>query len=324
MRVMDRKKAFDLAKKQFEGGDIKTGYQTDINQDPYLTHSTKEEWCCFLKKMKQCYPKAYNSFRNCKGGELKEFFNSRWQKQMPPKMASYGSSSRMIYELSKDIQDFCFEKPLKICISANNKNTEAEASLDGYLELKDKTIYVEAKCHEFYSSRKTEFKHKYLELYEYLKKKTGSCLNYITNNSNKTICFLWNREPITQFDLKQILCHLLGIAKQSILEKGKQSPVLLYLVYNPSELLDKSEFLNQIDKQRFKESITQCWETEKSEASKPDVKLLYKFIVYFLFDKKGVGNNYSDELKEAISNNFQFQFCDQFEYRSNPFFKEYK
>lgn len=221
---MDKKRSFDLAKKIMEKGDINTGYHIEHNpKSPYITHSTNKDWEDYIKEMEEHYPEAYSQYYDCPGGEMKEYYNKRWKQNMPPKMASYGSSSRFIYESSRDIASFQFEKGLPICFPGIG-GKEAEASLDGYLPTKE--IFVEAKCHEFYGSHSTEFKDKYAAFYEYLKKKTDGLFQYSVNWNLKepTVSFVWNNTPITQFDLKQVLCHLLGIAKKTILERGGEGP----------------------------------------------------------------------------------------------------
>lgn len=51
---------------------------------------------------------------------------------IPPKMSSYGSSSRMLYELAKDIPDFIFKYKMPAIIGG-------KAHLDGYLK---KATYI--------------------------------------------------------------------------------------------------------------------------------------------------------------------------------------
>ena len=232
---------------------------------------------------------------------------------MPPKMASFASSSRMIYLLSREIPGFEFEKSLPICIYHNGKETAA--SLDGYLDLGSKAIYVEAKCHEFYSSNSTEFKDKYHEFYSYLAAETCGSFKYHVDDRPNTpvVRFSWEGTPITQFDLKQVLCHLLGIAKQSLLEKGQKKPVLLYLVYNPDELL---EIVKTIDKPRTAHSIFNCWKKERDEFFAIDINLLFKIVLLFLHDKLNIGSSLTNEEVNGIAESFSCIFCDQHNYLS--------
>ena len=305
---IDRKKAFDLAKKLLEKGDYSTGYYMEDSGKTYCTHDTREDWNKFVKEMKELYFNAYNRYRNCPGSEMKEDYNKRWKRKMPPKMASYGSSSRFIYEKSREISSFVFEEPLPICIPSG-RNSETNANLDGYIP--SAGIYVEAKCHEFYSSNSTEFKEKYEDFYDYLKEKTGK-FGYHVNLGPKTptVSFTWDGKPLTQFDFKQVLCHLMGIARRSLEEQGKHSPKLVYLVYKPSDELLKN--VESIKDKRAAKSIKHCWETEKKEASEIiDYSLLYRCVVYYMHDHYNIGADLPVDQLKRIANTFTFQFCDQ-------------
>lgn len=299
---------FDLAKKRLEGGDLEKGFLAK-NGTLYRAYRTNTKWDEDLAEMKRNYKSAYKEYKEGDGGEL-------FEKQYPPKMASYGSSSRFIFELSKDIPGFHFEKKLGICVPARNENQEAEASLDGYLETK--CIYVEAKCREIYEKIHPRFNTKYEDLYNYLVEQTAGRFGYDLKESvnkkgevTRRVYFSWDNEPISHFDLKQILCHLLGIGKRNILDEGIQNPTLLYLVYKPSDKL-----LGLVKDEKSAKNIRQCWETEKNEATTINISLLYNHIVHFLHERKGVGLNLRSEELERIANSISFQFCDQSEYPS--------
>ena len=303
---MGLQNSFDLAKKQLEGGDTNTGYVAK-NGKTYFAYRTNKEWLAYLLEMELKYPTAFQEYRDGDGGELDDT-------QYPPKMASYGSSSRFVFELSRDIPNFHFEKKLGICIPARNKNHEAEASLDGYLE--SRCIYVEAKCREIYAKSQTRFNEKYREFYDYLSRRTSGRFGFSIKESTtakgefiKHVTFSWINHPICHLDLKQLLCHLLGIAKKTLIEEGKQTPTLIYLVYNPT-----SELLSRIESKRIACSIKHCWETEKDEANSVDLRLLYNCVVHFLHEKKGIGKKLPHEEIERIANAFRFHFCDQNNY----------
>lgn len=80
--------------------------------------------------------------KDADGCELEEK-NSRYG-LTPPQMTSFGSSSRLIYECSKDIPNFSFEKLLPTRVGHT-------ANLDGCIATKESDIFVEAKCREIYS-----------------------------------------------------------------------------------------------------------------------------------------------------------------------------
>lgn len=318
-----RKEVFDQAKKVFDLTEmlkreptleeIKQGFDTGDGSRPYENYLTNGQWEDFLTEMKK-YKDVFDTFSNSPGGELEKHFNGRWNKMMPPKMASFASSSRMIYLLSREIPRFEFEKSLPICIYHNG--IETVASLDGYCDLGSKEIYVEAKCHEFYSSNSTKFKDKYLDFYSYLEAETCGSFKYLVDENPKTpvVRFSWKGTSITQFDLKQVLCHLLGIAKQSLLEKGKKDPVLLYLVYNPDDLL---KIVETIDKPRTAHSILNCWKKERDEFFAIDFNLLFKKVLFYLHDKLNICQSLSNDEVERIAKSFSCVFCDQHDYLSH-------
>lgn len=299
---------FDLAKKRLEGGNLNEGFIAK-NGNLYRAYHTNNEWEEYLSEMKRNYKSAYLEYKTGDGGEL-------FEKRYPPKMASYGSSSRFIFELSRDIPEFHFEKKLGICVPGRNESQEAEASLDGYLEAK--CIYVEAKCREIYAVSHPEFNAKYEEYYNFLTKHTAGRFGYDLKESvnkkgevTRKVYYSWDDKPISRFDFKQILCHLMGIAKKTILDKGIQCPTLLYLVYKPTD-----KHLGMIENKKNAESIRLCWETEKSEALTISIPLLYRCTVFYLNERKGVGNNLQPEELEHIANSFVFRFCDQTDYLS--------
>ena len=88
---MEKQKAFDLAKKLLDGGDIHQGYRMNDGR-LYPAYYTNEEWEAFLADMKTNYPAAFKGYDEGKGGELEE--HNFKGKKIPPKMASYSSSSR--------------------------------------------------------------------------------------------------------------------------------------------------------------------------------------------------------------------------------------
>ena len=98
----------DLAIKKCETGTEDGFYKTEHQGVKYErnTYMTNDEWKTFEDAMKQnkLQPDAYSEYSEGDGGEMTEK-NGR-----PPKMASYGSSSRMIYTLSAQKEGFHYEK----------------------------------------------------------------------------------------------------------------------------------------------------------------------------------------------------------------------
>ena len=306
---MENQKAFDLAKKQLDGGDIHQGYRMNDGR-LYPAYYANEEWESFLADMKTNYPAAFEGYNDGNGGELEE---RRFKgKKVPPKMASYSSSSRFIYELSRNIPGFEFECKLPISIPANNGG-EAEASLDGYFPKRN--IFIEAKCHEFYKPSFTSFKFKYREFYDFLKERLDSFDYRIATRTSKNgkisreVVFLWNGAEIHSYDLKQVLCHLLGIAKFNLTNKVLGETTFLYLAYRPTQSL-----LNYVESEDDKRSIEEAWNLEKREAISIDHNLLYGQVVHYLHEKKGIASAMPLSDIEQIIDAFRFEFCDQDSY----------
>ena len=303
---MEKQKAFDLAKKLLDGGDIHQGYRMNDGR-LYPAYYTNEEWEAFLADMKTNYPAAFKGYDEGKGGELEE--HNFKGKKIPPKMASYSSSSRFIYELSRNIPGFEFECKLPISIPANNGG-EAEASLDGYYPKRN--IFVEAKCHEFYKPSFTSFKFKYREFYDFLKERLDffdyRIATRASNNGkiSREVVFQWNGVEIHSYDLKQVLCHLLGIAKFNLTNKVFGETTFLYLVYKPTQSL-----LNYVEAEEGRKSIEDAWDLEKQEAISIDYRQLYGQVVHYLHEKKGIAPAMSHSSIEQIIDAFSFRFCDQ-------------
>lgn len=122
--------------------DIKSGYK--INESTYPNYLEDKCFEKFVDDMKQNHKLAYEMYGKGSGNEL-EIRKGRGGVLYPPKMASFGSSSRMIYSLMKDVDGFLFEKQLKTTVGGT-------ANLDGFMETESKYVFVEAKCREPYET----------------------------------------------------------------------------------------------------------------------------------------------------------------------------
>ena len=100
----------DLAIKFNEKGSVDGGYvvQNERGELIKASYMTNVEWDAFEKSMKEnkAQPHAHDEYGEGGGDELSE------KNGCPPKMASYGSSSRMIYNLSRHKEGFHYEKKL--------------------------------------------------------------------------------------------------------------------------------------------------------------------------------------------------------------------
>ena len=78
-------KTLDLSIKKTEIGSLQGGYSTVKLYESYMSN---DAWEDFIIEMKRNHPEAYKEYGAGSGGELKP------KGKYPPKMASFGSSSR--------------------------------------------------------------------------------------------------------------------------------------------------------------------------------------------------------------------------------------
>lgn len=229
------------------------GYATSKNT--YSEYYSEDEFDKFVEDMRSQYPQHFIKFSGDKsssenaggkGGELVP--KTGRYGLMPPKMASVGSSSRFCYLALRNgsnsladnktfiADDVEFEKECKIF-----DDITAAPQLDAYVSGGECDIFIEAKCHEIFDSHKIVFKEKYRK-----------CLTDIAS-FKELIPRLTEGErefelPLkgfgingksSRFDIKQLICHLLGIANH---KKGCRKR-LTYLFFYPiaSEKADRKK-----------------------------------------------------------------------------------
>ena len=154
-------------------------------------------------------------------------------------MASFGSSSRFIYELSKGISGFKFEEKLDTKVGGI-------ANLDGFIKSNGKYIYIEAKRREIYYSTHEgeEIKNVYMPVYEKIETKCGKDKFYFKKadakeKGKKKVNFYLNGNLVQFFDLKQLICHFLGITYELAKHSINADVKFLYLIYNPKNVKEK-------------------------------------------------------------------------------------
>lgn len=277
---------FDLAIKNADS----EGYL--INGRKYTVYQDNESWEKFKNEMKELYPDAYEEYGAGGGSEMEEKDNK------PPKMASFASSSRMIYLLARKRAYFKFEKKLPTTAGGT-------ANLDGYLNCDNKYIFVEAKCHEPYNhSSSVVVGRKYQDLYEYLNANCND-MNIEMSDANKETemktVFSYSCEQISYFDLKQMISHLCGIATACIKGEYTNKPVeFLYLLYNPENITDDKEIMTV-----YNETCKQC--------KSIDFKDLFSHIIDALISEYKLNCADVKSLQYA-KDNFSFKLCDQSEF----------
>ncbi|SFW32567.1 hypothetical protein SAMN02910409_1601 [Prevotellaceae bacterium HUN156] len=286
-------KALDYAIRNFENSnfDIESGY--DIHgKDKYWNYLSNKSWSAFLAEMSKLHQAQY---KDGDGGELEEK-NSRYGK-VPPKMASFGSSSRFIFLQSKDIPSFSFEKqfPTRVGHTAN---------LDGYLE-KESTIYcVEAKCREIYYSHKNiEVSTIYEDVYKKISGLSYDVFPIKNDIEHRKYTFKYNKNELVHFDIKQLICHFLGITAD-ILENQRNgiSIHFVYLIFNPE---NNTIFTEEIEK--YKDKILKQYNETIDEINKfGDMKQLFRSIMKYQIENL--------KLPE-VDYCFDFKLADQNSYR---------
>ena len=211
---MELNKILDLAimrAELSEKPELGAGYTVKGREKPYENYLDNNSWKRLYDDMDKNHHSAFIGYGNGGGKELEE--HTSGAHTYPPKMASFGSSSRMIYNLAKDTDGFCFEEKLPTTIGGT-------ANLDGFKKTTDKCIFVEAKCREPYSKKSSEVERKYQNLYEFISgssKTTVTCIisdlaDPKKNATKMNVKFKSRSIEINNFDMKQMICHLLGIA----------------------------------------------------------------------------------------------------------------
>lgn len=290
---MDICKALDLAimkKETDDNSSISAGYRVAGRKEPYGNYLSDASWKKIKEEMETDYPQAFEAYAKGGGKELEE--RKVKGRIYPPKMASFGSSSRMIFKLMKDVTGFELEKKLATAIGGT-------ANLDGYFENAEKRVFVEAKCREPYGSKSGSVSKKYFDLYRFLSDSTANNFSCTFNGSgDKTVVRVSAGDtPLEHFDIKQMICHLLGIANDCLKKKDGKKIEFIYLLYNPANL--KFEDLS------CEKKIRAIYDLESKECDAVDFKGLFSDILVFLQKKDDTTDI------QTIAQNFSFKRCDQ-------------
>lgn len=203
------------------------GYE--LNNKPYSMYYSRDAFAAFTDEMEQCYPQHYNQYINGQGSELKET-------STPPKMASVASSSRFAYLALRDgaqaISGTDYIEFEHECRIQGIRGTAPQ--LDAYTTDKNgNPFYVEVKCHEIFDQHKIELRLAYWENI-YGEQNAFGFPAKTKMSDSATFSIPFNRFGMTteksMMDIKQLLCHLMGIASQ---KEQKQPATLVYLFYKP-------------------------------------------------------------------------------------------
>ena len=301
IKIDSREKALDYAIRDYECNEKSVGYGYEIAGNKYWNYLSNKSWEEFLKSMSSLHRAQYN---DADGGEL-EVKQGRWG-IYPPKMASFGSSSRFLYNISKNIECIQFEKLLPTRVGGS-------ANLDGYITRGDGDVFVEAKCREIYSSHKTiKVSNVYEEIYKELQelypkfsfKNNGRPIkNGKEDNEHFNCTFKFNGKEIIHFDIKQLICHFLAISANILEnENANKNIKFIYLIFNPKEVIE------QVEKESYKKQIIEIYgDTKKEITDYFDMELLFESIFEIQAKRLGLeGEKYSL---------FKFHLVDQYNYK---------
>lgn len=269
---------------------LKAGYTIgDVTYENYLE---KTVWQAFVADMQKEHPTAYTMYGKGGGSELDE--RKSGTHTYPPKMASFGSSSRMIYNAAKKNEQFLFEKKLHTTLGGT-------ANLDGFLETNDAYVFVEAKCREPYNHAPARLEEKYRGIYKAIAVSNKTPLTCILppRGTKGTVRFMLENTEIVHFDLKQMICHLLGIATAFLNDTFTQKDIrFVYFLFNPKLIaLPKGEA-----------DIHTIYDATCAECNAIDFKILFEIITTFLQKETGLGK---EKDVAAIVSGFSFELKDQ-------------
>lgn len=258
----------------------------------YAAYMGVHEWQTFASEMQSAYPVAYAEYGAGSGGEMKA------NKCFPPKMASYGSSSRLMYLLGRNVEGFHFEYKLPTSLGGI-------AHLDGYLETDSSHVFVETKCREPYGAKQGLIPKAFRALYEYIDKDTASNLHIQIKNEEggkMEVEFSAGELTIERFDIKQMICHLLGIATRVLKQPTDKRLSFLYLVYNP-------RLIEIVDIERQTELLA-TYDRMRAECDAIDFGALFACIGRYLRKVMGIGAATALQMDRMVAG-FTFTPCDQ-------------
>lgn len=289
---IDKQIALDFAIRDKEGK-YEAGYKVADKKSPYYNYMSNECWIEFKNGISEKHQAHYDA---ADGGELKE---KRGRYGIyPPKMASFGSSSRFIYIYSNNINDFIFEKKLPTRVGH-------DANIDGYLQKGDQDYFIEAKCREIYTSHKEqEIGIVYKDVYDQIHDANQDFGYKSVKDTDKDhfICsFQYKDEPLIHFDIKQLICHFLGITAKLIEDKKANTDIIfVYLIFDPRKEKGKTNFSNDRIKKYEKKIYSDYSDTIKEIKAFGSMEWLFDTVMKYQMQKL---NDKNREIK------YTFKFC---------------
>ena len=217
----------------FEAKDGEKAYTNYYNDNAF------DEFC---DSMHNNYPKAFEAYKYGPGKEMDK------RPPAPAKMASVASSSRFCYLALRDGAQVLglkgtptFEKACAI----KGLVPVTKATPDAFFE--EDNTYFEVKCHEIFDPQK-KFKDKYRSLFLNNYKAFGfkkELFKPIEGPDDFILDLFGDKHAtIKLFDLKQFICHLIGIASN---KDANRKATLIYLFFKPKSAKYTVELENLFD-----------------------------------------------------------------------------
>ena len=289
-------KTLDLAIKKSElGGEYpELVYKSPITGREYPNYVDNQAWDLFVENVQSNeHANAYAQYRKSSGDEL----GLKKNNVSPPKMACYGSSSRMIYNLSKDIDGFRFEEKLGTTVGGT-------ANMDGYYENAETMFFIEAKCREPYTAKSHKVPYAYKRLYERINQDgiPDFTIELSDIDQKKMAIEFKLKGKVVEFcDVKQMICHLLGVATKVLRNPTDKKISFLYLLFDPTKI--------EIDNAKAKAEIYRIYEKTCREVLNIPLAKLFRSVLIYL--------NASKVQADAIVKNFSFTLCNQGNYNNH-------
>lgn len=246
---MNLKKRFDqlILENLEKNGCGPFGYTMDPKT--YPVYYSKEAFEAFRQEMQTQYPQYYQQYSKGKGSELLET-------STPPKMASVASSSRFAYiALRNGAEGLGGTKQVTFEYACKIKDIGGPgAQLDAYTtDEQGNPIYVEVKCHEIFDFHKILLKPPYWNKFYGESNSFGFPVNpNIPKDSFELSleAFGISQKDTSLVDMKQLLCHLLGIASQN---PDNRPGTLVYLFFKPKVTGHDRDLLEKVFTQLMNE-----------------------------------------------------------------------
>ena len=212
---------------------------------------------------------------------------------------AYDSAKAMIRALSGHKNSFIFDKRLPTTIGGT-------VNINGSFEESHRYVFIAAKCCEPYSKKASRVSATYKELYDYVNKSMPDSLfiqtETIPDQRPMKVEYIAEWEKLEYFDLKQMICQLLGIATAMLQGKLEQKQIdFIYLFYDPTELELAPDTKKKIDS---------IYERVCYECNLVDVAALFRTVLSYLNEKK-YNCALSSETVEQIAFRFTFTLASQ-------------